>query len=272
MVKVRVLTALALAAVLLLAVFAAPPLIWNLFVALLVILAAREWFALVAASPRSSFVTSVIAALLIVLSGRLGPDSLWRTLAVVSYVLAGAFWLLIVPFVLRFRPRLQGFAWRNVAGFVLLVPAGLAMVELRQADPWLVIAALAPVWVADISAFFVGRKLGRRKLAPSISPGKSWEGVAGAVAGVIVYGLILRYSVSAFSTTVGIGLTLAVSLFFTAMGVVGDLFESLVKRQAGVKDSGTLLPGHGGVLDRVDSVLSTLPFAGVLLAVWQWWS
>lgn len=269
MVKLRVLTALALAAVLLLAVLMAPPMVWRVFVALIMVLAARECFALFGVTQGLAVVFGGAAALPVLLTGLVGPESLWRIVAIAAAVLAAVFWLLVVPYVLRRRPLMRGIGWRYGAGFVLLCPAGLAMFELRQSSPWLLLAAMAPVWVADIAAFFVGRKFGRRKLAPNISPAKSWEGVGGAVVGVVLYALLLRQAVPAFSNHVGVGLALILALSFTALGVVGDLFESLLKRQAGVKDSGTLLPGHGGVLDRVDSLLSTLPFAGVLLILWQ---
>jgi len=120
---------------------------------------------------------------------------------------------------------------------------------------------MAMVWVADISAYFAGRKFGKHKLAPGISPGKTWEGVAGAVLGVLVYVVLVM---------AGSGMTQHYSLILFAMvgvalSVVGDLFESAIKRQAGVKDSGTLLPGHGGLLDRIDALTSTLPLAALVL-------
>ena len=124
------------------------------------------------------------------------------------------------------------------------------------------------VWVADIAAYFVGRAIGRRKLAPGISPGKSWEGALGAVAFVLVYGFVVALGWPALglpraadpSSVLGFAAAL---MLITAVGIVGDLFESLAKRQAGVKDSGNLLPGHGGVLDRIDSLTSTLPLVSL---------
>jgi phosphatidate cytidylyltransferase len=129
---------------------------------------------------------------------------------------------------------------------------------------------MALVWVADIAAYFAGRAFGKRKLAPSISPGKSWEGVYGALAGVTVYmvinGLLGNPLLGAAP---GLGVVVA-TLVLTPVSVLGDLFESAMKREAGVKDSSGLLPGHGGVLDRVDALASTLPVAA-LLAAWASW-
>ena len=122
--------------------------------------------------------------------------------------------------------------------------------------------------LADIAAYFTGRAFGRRKLAPSISPGKSWEGAYGAVVGVAVYGLAcLSYIGYPLGEPGRLVLALVGLVAFTAVSIIGDLFESMVKRQAGVKDSGTLLPGHGGILDRIDSLTSTLPLAA-LVVLW----
>jgi len=119
------------------------------------------------------------------------------------------------------------------------------------------------VWVADIAAYFAGRAWGRHKLAPSISPGKTWEGVGGAVVGVMAYGVggALVAGISPLAKLVWAPLLVAL----TAVSIVGDLFESMIKRQAGVKDSSNLLPGHGGFLDRLDSQTSTLPLAALIL-------
>jgi phosphatidate cytidylyltransferase len=131
-----------------------------------------------------------------------------------------------------------------------------------------VLAAMAIVWIADTAAYFTGRAFGRRKLAPMVSPGKSWEGVYGAWVAVVLYALLLvplaaaaGYRLSVDVVTVVIWLALI--FVIASASVVGDLFESLLKRQAGVKDSGTLLPGHGGVLDRIDALLAAMPLAAV---------
>jgi phosphatidate cytidylyltransferase len=128
------------------------------------------------------------------------------------------------------------------------------------------LAVMALVWVADIAAYFAGRAFGRHKLAPAISPGKTWEGVAGAIAGVLIYGAaVLSYSPLAGKLPLPTAALAALLVLLTAVSVMGDLFESLLKRQAGIKDSSQLLPGHGGVLDRIDALTSTLPVAALIL-------
>jgi phosphatidate cytidylyltransferase len=124
------------------------------------------------------------------------------------------------------------------------------------------------VWVADISAYFAGRRFGKNKLAPSISPGKTWEGVAGAMLGVSVYVLLVWFNTSFEYRGVLPYLVLA-SWWWVGLAVIGDLFESAIKRQAGVKDSGALLPGHGGLLDRIDALTSTLPLAALVILMQQ---
>jgi phosphatidate cytidylyltransferase len=133
------------------------------------------------------------------------------------------------------------------------------------------VSSMAVIWVADIAAYFAGRALGRHKLAPAISPGKTWEGAIGGFVAVVTIGLLcarlpgLGESFPALLVdrlTMG-GATLAL-VAIAALSIVGDLHESLLKREAGVKDSGTLLPGHGGVLDRIDALIPTMPAALLL--------
>jgi phosphatidate cytidylyltransferase len=140
----------------------------------------------------------------------------------------------------------------------------LALVHL-QATPWLLLLILSIIWVADTAAYAAGKRWGRHKLAPVISPGKSWEGVVGAALAVGVYYAILWFVAPADwdGWRGGFGMLLFAGIF--ALSIVGDLFESLMKRQAGVKDSGQLLPGHGGILDRIDGLTSTVPLAAFAL-------
>jgi phosphatidate cytidylyltransferase len=156
-------------------------------------------------------------------------------------------------------------------GLLILWATWLALFAAKLVGTHFILSILLLVWAADISAYFCGRAWGRNKLAPTISPGKSWEGVAGAVAGVLLLTWIWvrldasqpDWSPSLYTrlmTWGGIAGVLSV-LGLTAMSVVGDLIESLIKRCAGVKDSSQLLPGHGGVLDRVDALLPVLPLA-----------
>ena len=150
-----------------------------------------------------------------------------------------------------------------LTGWVVLVPAWLAMGHL-QVEPGQLLAVLGIIWLADTGAYLVGRVWGRHRLAAAISPGKTWEGVAGGVTAVAVYyGVLSRFVPGWDWWTDGTGAALFAVV--TAASMVGDLFESWMKRQAGVKDSGSLLPGHGGILDRVDSITSGIPLAAALL-------
>lgn len=152
-----------------------------------------------------------------------------------------------------------------VIGLLILLPAwqGLVLIKAMPLGNWLIMAVMVLVWGADIGAYFSGRKFGKRKLAPKVSPGKSWEGVYGGLLLSLiitaVVGLVRGWSVS----------EIVAALFGAAMivlvSVVGDLTESMFKRQSGIKDSSNLLPGHGGVLDRIDSLTAAVPLFAVLL-------
>jgi len=178
------------------------------------------------------------------------PEAAW-------FVLAAAFWLLIAPLWLWRGVAAEHKRLLALAGVPVLLPAGLAMVMLPAPQ---VLAVLALTWIADTAAYFAGTRWGRHKLAPSISPGKSWEGAAGGLAGVLVYAGIMAAMVEAIAWAPFLG----AAALLAALSIVGDLFESAAKRQASVKDSGALLPGHGGILDRIDSATSTLPIAAAL--------
>jgi len=173
------------------------------------------------------------------------------------FALTAFFWVVLAPLWMWRGVQPNQTIWTGAAGFAVLVPAALAMVRL---EPLVVLLVLVLVWIADSTAYFVGRAWGRHKLAPAISPGKTWEGVAGGLIGAALYAIII-----AFFTDLGASLALiATALLLGMVSIVGDLFESAVKRQAGVKDSGSLLPGHGGILDRIDSATATLPIAALV--------
>lgn len=176
------------------------------------------------------------------------------------FVASALFWLLVAPAWLWRGVQPAHAAALAVAGFAVLVPAALALVAL---GPALALLVLALVWSADITAYFVGTRIGRHKLAPAVSPGKTWEGAAGGLLGALAYAIIC----AAAATDVAWLPYLAAAALLAAASILGDLFESAAKRQASVKDSGRLLPGHGGILDRIDSATSTLPLAA-LLAPW----
>ena len=201
------------------------------------------------------------------------PAPLWWLVAAL-WVLAGAVALRSGPAAWPQLPR----AARWILGLLMLWSAWLAIAHARAVGINFLLSVLCLVWMADVAAYFGGRALGKRKLAPSISPGKSWEGVWGGMVGVIVMSVlwvVLDRSggTGAFSGSLytrlwlqhGSVVLLVAVVFLAAMSVVGDLVESLIKRSVGVKDSSGLLPGHGGVLDRVDALLPALPLAMMLV-------
>ena len=266
MLKTRILTALCLAAGLLVVLFLLPPAATAAVFAAIVAIAAWEWAGLLKTRARNRILYAALTLMLCVLLLAAGmPEPLLVTL----WSLALAFWLLLVPLWFSQRWPLKADVLGLLVGCLLLIPSWAAMVTLQQRGPLLLLAALALVWVADIAAYFAGRAFGRHKLAPSISPGKTWEGVAGAVLAVEVYGLLLGATAGWLRAPREFAFAALGLLLATAVSILGDLFESLAKRQAGEKDSSRLLPGHGGVLDRIDSLTSTLPLvclAGFLAA------
>jgi len=167
------------------------------------------------------------------------------------------FWTVLAPFWL-----IRTFMFRNwflaLLGIILLYPFVLSLLFLRDISPLILLRYMAVLWVSDTFAYFSGRVLGRHKLAPAISPGKTWEGVAGGMIAVAVYAIVVNWPLSGIIQTCGM-------LVMAAIGIIGDLFESMVKRRANVKDSGSLLPGHGGLLDRLDSQIAALPLALLLI-------
>jgi phosphatidate cytidylyltransferase len=191
------------------------------------------------------------------------PEQLKNFLQLSVYGVASVFWLLLVPLWFNRGWKIQNPYLLGMVGWSVLLPTGMAMLDLRaeSPQPWWLLGVMAMVWVADISAYFAGRKFGRHKLAPNISPGKTWEGVAGALLGVMIYVALVMLVSGMHQHNV----LFVYALVGVALSVMGDLFESAIKRQAGVKDSGTLLPGHGGLLDRIDALTSTLPLAALTM-------
>ena len=181
----------------------------------------------------------------------------WLGISHPVFLLASAFWIVAVPAWLWLGVKPAHRVALAAAGFVVLVPAALAMAVLGPGEALLV---LAVAWIADTGAYFAGRRWGRRKLAPAISPGKTWEGVAGGVIAAAAYAIILSILVGG-----GVKVFLGAAALLVMVSIVGDLFESAAKRQAGVKDSGAILPGHGGMLDRIDSATAILPLAALVV-------
>jgi len=278
MLKQRVITAIVLLLILLPAMFYSDPGPFCVISILMISAGAWEWAKLNGYQKSTSLICGFICACLCAAMWRLGAleqstPQLWK--------IAGALWVLVGAWVLRggvaawsvHRPVI-----RLLSGLVALSLAWLAVAQAKIIGTNYLLSILVLVWAADIGAYFAGRSLGgryiHRKLAPGISPGKSWEGVIGGMAGVLVIAFTWRWADLAWmvqppSLYSQVGLKgewfLVIAMVFMAvMSVVGDLFESLVKRSAGVKDSSGLLPGHGGVLDRIDALLPALPLAMML--------
>ena len=262
----RVMTAAVLLAVFVPALVWAPPNVWAVLMSVVIAVAAHEWARL---SHFTAAVSAFYAALMgvITLALRTLPDGDTALLYYSLLGMAALFWILIAPLWLSLRWRAQGPFIRAAVGVVILLPTWAAFMYLRERGPWVMLAVLAVVWVADTAAFFAGRRFGRHKLAPRISPGKTREGVVGAMLALVMYASAVSAAVVGLRIVGALVLTMAL-LYFS---VLGDLFESWIKRVADMKDSGSLLPGHGGVLDRIDALTAALPIAaGVLLLAEQY--
>jgi phosphatidate cytidylyltransferase len=267
----RILTAAVLIALVLAALFVLTPRAFGVALLLVVLIAAHEWanLASLRGALRVLFIGTLAAVGLLLLFGPLGFANGFPDAMVLSICGAATlFWVFVAPpwVVQRWAPRSS--IVLALVGWVVLTGAWLALVELKARSPGLVLAAMAIVWIADTAAYFGGRAFGTHKLAPEVSPGKTWEGVYFGVGAVGLYALALApFAASAgYAAAIdakGIVLWAAFAAVLAAISVVGDLFESLLKRHAGVKDSGHLLPGHGGVLDRTDALLAAMPPAAV---------
>jgi len=260
----RLLTAGALIPAVTLAVLLLPTPGFALAMSVFVLLGAWEWAGLIGLSDRRGRIIYVGGILLLLVLVWFGLGRVWDVWLIGAAVM---WWLLLALVLARIRevppaPPLEP-ALIPVGVLVLLVP-WLALTHLHGSTalgagpgPVLVLAVLVLTWIADSAAYFVGRRWGRRKLAPNLSPGKTWAGLYGALVGAALWGLVL-----ALLLRLPMGATLGLVLIsgLTALAsIVGDLYESLLKRRRGLKDAGALLPGHGGMLDRVDSITAAAP-------------
>lgn len=273
MLKQRIITALLLLAVLLPALFYPSIEPFAALTLLLIVAGGWEWARLNGCGSSLSLGLGVGLGILMAAFWWAGGLSLnLRPL----WLAVGAAWVLLA--VVMLGRGVQGWgAWpvglRLPVGLVLIACAWLAMVHARLVGLEFLLSVLLLVWMADIAAYFGGKAFGRRKLAPAISPGKSWEGAISGLLGVFLLAigwlLVHGQGASLYARLWALGPALAALslVFLVAMSVVGDLVESLVKRSAGAKDSSQLLPGHGGVLDRVDALLPVLPLAMMLMTV-----
>ena len=274
MLRQRVITALLLLTVFLPALFYPAIEPFAALTLLLIVAAGWEWARLNGVGSRPALAVGLalgLVMLVIWLSG--GLDQSWRNI----WIGVGALWVVLAVAMLARGVSGWGLWPRGLRlwlGLVLIGCAWVAMVHARLAGLGFLLSVLLLVWMADIAAYFGGKSFGRRKLAPGISPGKTWEGAISGFIGVFLLAACWLWAdargmgsaSSLYARLWAFGPLLAVLLlaFLVAMSVVGDLVESLVKRSAGVKDSSGLLPGHGGVLDRVDALLPVLPLAMML--------
>jgi len=262
----RALTVLVALPVFAAALILLPQWLWAIFLLPVLAIAGWEWAGLAAygRSARISYAAGLVLCAAAVFF--LAPERSGGGLSAHEglYALSFTFWVAVVPFWLGGHWSVRNPYALGAVGLILLVPMWLALVRL-QASPWVLLLFMSIVWIADTAAYLAGRTWGRRKLAPRISPGKSWEGVIGAAAALGIYYALLWFIVPAGDRPFAAAPGLLVFAALLALSIEGDLFESWMKREAGVKDSGQLLPGHGGILDRIDGLTSTMPAAALAL-------
>lgn len=271
MLKTRVITALVLLAVLLPILFLLPQIYIGVFFLVALLAAAWEWSRLLAPEAgRAAWIYALFC--LVIILFLLGMQNASWQLALL--LLAVIFWFFIAPFILAKGMNLSLEKLRPfyvVLGLIILPATWFALVFLRELGLIFLLSSIALVWVADIGAYFVGKAFGKHKLAMQISPGKSIEGAIGGLVLCYVYAFLCVYFLPFESTLFGAWairfgwvLMFLMVTVLTAFSIFGDLFESQLKRLAGVKDSSHLLPGHGGVLDRVDALIPAMPIAALL--------
>ena len=266
----RVPTALVMLALVCLVLFALPPAATLVLILIAFLFGAWEWSAFVAPTRRgirAAFVALIGLGVLVAWQATAGRDGLTALL-----VAAGVWWLVALLWITR-GPGRAGPVLAAVAGVAALVPTAVALGRLRGVDPQgagVLLFSLAVIMAADVGAYFAGHRWGRLKLAARVSPGKTWEGVIG---GLVASLLVAWGGAALFGWPSSVIVPLALGA--AAFSVVGDLMESLLKRHSGLKDSGHLLPGHGGVLDRIDSLTAGVPVftlgllqAGLIGAEW----
>ncbi|NQY36305.1 MAG: phosphatidate cytidylyltransferase [Alteromonadaceae bacterium] len=288
MLKQRILTALVLAPAAIAAIFYLPIAYFSALLLFIMAVGAWEWGPLMGFANRlrrSAFVLTNI--IIIGLLWYFFPlEQLWlkqhQLQQPILYMLwLAALWWTVSAVMTCLYPRYSKF-WsshrsiRGIFGWLTLVPAWLAFMVIRSSDyqtdsyhgAQLLMSLFLMVWSADIGAYFVGKAIGKKKLMPNVSPGKTFEGFLGGVVFacilVCIAGFILKWNISEFT------LVLVVTVVITTVSVLGDLNESMFKRQAGVKDSGSILPGHGGILDRIDSLTATAPIFALCYAIIGW--
>ena len=282
MLKTRFITACVLLVVFIPVLFFTPSIVLYLLLSSFISLAAWEWGCLIwGAKSRYSYIYALFMQFILIwLCMQLfyfsdGVDNLFSPYLKLPLWVSSLFWIMIVPMIMRKQLTfsLQKYSTSlAIIGFVVFLADWYAIVMLRNEGLFVLLSVLMLVWVADIGAYIFGKQFGKHKLAVQLSPGKSIEGALGGMFCVVSLALFFVYlgaGVDSFfsrlSNQFSLGFFLGIILFLTSMSIIGDLFESQLKRLSGVKDSSGLLPGHGGVLDRMDALLPVLPMAALLL-------
>ncbi|MBV8803225.1 MAG: phosphatidate cytidylyltransferase [Gammaproteobacteria bacterium] len=257
MLKQRIMTAVILIPLFIYLLFNLPPTGFSVLTGLVVFWAATEWSLLMGIKKtihRLFFPFFIMVCLFILY---FFPFSFY-------FLYAALGWWIIATILVIYYPKVS-FFWaksiflRGLMGLFVLIPCWLALNFMRYAANgiYVLLYLFIIIWGADIGAYFVGRKWGKNKIAPHVSPGKSWEGLLGALLATLIIALpILFFYQLPYAT---IPVILMISIITVLFSVIGDLFESMLKRNVGLKDSGTLLPGHGGILDRIDSLCAAAP-------------
>ncbi|MBE0493237.1 MAG: CDP-archaeol synthase [Thiomicrospira sp.] len=266
MLKQRLITALVLIVVSLWALFGAEQLAWQVAVIFVSMIGAWEWAQFMRLDNRvMRFAFSVLTACLVGIGLYFEAHNWIVYLAVIQLIV-------VVVAVTRYQLSAGQAGLNNpfaagLIGLLFLVSFALSLIWLREAySAWVVLFSMAMIWVMDSGAYFAGRRFGRHKLAPHVSPGKTWEGVLGGVMLVGLMSVLVWFGWAQTFYSPGLVVFVLITSLIAALSVYGDLFESLLKRQVNIKDSGKILPGHGGVLDRIDSLLLALPL------FWVFWS
>lgn len=262
MLKTRILTALVLLPLMLAALFFFPPHAWAAFSWLIIGLALWEFCRMAAIAGVQQWAYLAACTALAGLAWWAGymPGALTMSISLLV-------WLVLAPMWLRKRWPIPTGALAMLLGVLLMFPAWFAFLAWHPDNSAIsgkqLLAVMGLVWVADVAAYFAGKTFGKHKLAPAISPGKSWEGVVGAIVGVAAYVWLVN-DLGWLNIPLPLAVLLPLAMGLTAVSVVGDLLESWFKRSAGIKDSSSLLPGHGGVYDRIDSLIAVLAVSHAL--------
>lgn len=269
MLKTRIITAIVLLGLFLPALFWLPLLPWATLMLGLTLVCLREWAGFLKLNKQQTRTYLAVSALagVVVLVLLLQQGFHWFFYhALHVFVLASLFWLAVVPISLFYNTFSRSIILNAFIGWGLMMSLWMSLIAAKEVNPYVLLVIISTIWLADSAAYFAGKQFGRHKLAPAISPGKTWEGVLGALLAVAIYamGLKLLGAVSTWWILPGLWIV-------TIAGVYGDLFESFFKRRANLKDSGQFLPGHGGLLDRVDGVIPALPIGMCLLFWFHYW-